>query len=205
MVRLIKTMDIFMDKLQELLKIMGSSICNISNNLYNLKNIRMTMIKFMRRMKKIKIMSSWLKSKWKNWLNCSNKEKWRNRTISKMLISKNSTSRRNKMKMVSYRRKKRSTRENMKVKGKSLMGKEKRRLSCKDRVKSIWRAMTKGKMMTRIMKSSIRMEREREKEKKRVKWWMKRNIIDSWLSNNNSKWMKIRKMICMKKINDYSY
>jgi hypothetical protein len=61
--------------------------------------------------------------------------------------------------------------------------------------------MTKGKMMTRIMKSSIRKERG----KKRVKWWMKRNIIDSWLSNNNNKWMKIRKMICMKKINDYSY
>lgn len=182
---------------------MVSSICNISNNLYNLKNIRMTMIKFMRKMKKIKIMSSWLKSKWKNWLNCSNKEKWRNRTISKILISKNSTSRRNKMKMVSYKRKRRITRENMKVKGKgkSLMGKEKRKLSCKDRVRSIWRVMTKGKMMTRIMKSSIRKERG----KKRVKWWMKRNIIDSWLSNNNNKWMKIRKMICMKKINDYSY
>jgi hypothetical protein len=73
------------------------------------------------------------------------------------------------MKMVSYRRKKRTTRENMKVKGKgkgkSLMGKEKRKLSCKDRVRSIWRVMTKGKMMTRIMKSSIRKERG----KKRVK------------------------------------
>ncbi len=73
------------------------------------------------------------------------------------------------MKMVSYRRKKRTTRENMKVKGKgkgkSLMGKEKRKLSCKDRVRSIWRVMTKGKMMTRIMKSSIRKERGKRRVK----------------------------------------
>jgi len=75
------------------------------------------------------------------------------------------------MKMVSYKRKKRITRENMKVKGKgkgkgkSLMGKEKRKLSCKDRVRSIWRVMTKGKMMTRIMKSSIRKERGKRRVK----------------------------------------
>jgi hypothetical protein len=58
--------------------------------------------------------------------------------------------------------------------------------------------MIKERMMMKIMKSSIRMGRE----KKKGKWWTKKNITGSWLNNNNSKWLKIKKMTCMKKIND---
>lgn len=196
MVQLIKAMDIIMDKPRVLLKTMGSSICNISNNNCILRNIRMTMIKFMRRMKKIKIMSRWPKSKWRNLFKCSKEDKWRSKTISRIMINSKSTTKRSKMKMVSCRRKE-NMRENT-MKGRSLKVKEKRRLSFKGRVKSIWRVMIKERMMMKIMKSSIRMGREKRKEK----WWMKKNITGSWLNNNNSKWLKIKKMTCMKKIND---
>ena len=67
------------------------------------------------------------------------------------------------MKMASCR-KKENMRENT-MKERSLKGKEKRRLSFKGRVKSIWRVMIKERMMMKIMKSSIRMGREKRKEK----------------------------------------
>jgi hypothetical protein len=79
------------------------------------------------------------------------------------MINSKSTIKRSKMKMVSCRRK-----ENMKentMKGRSLKGKEKRMQSFKGRVKSIWRVMIKERMMMKIMKSSIRMGREKRKEK----------------------------------------
>ena len=180
----IKIMDIIMAKLQVLLKTMVNSICNTNNSLCSLKSIRMIMIKYMKRTKKTKIMNSLLKSKCKNSFKCSKEDKWSKKMISRILIRNNSTIKKNKMKMVSYK-KKRSTKENMKEKEKekNLTGKVKKKQNCRDRVKSIWKVMTKVKMMKKIMKNNIKMERRKRKEN-----WMKKNTISYWLnSNNNSK------------------
>jgi hypothetical protein len=137
----------------------------------------------MKRTKKTKIMNSLLKSKCKNSFKCSKEDKWSKKMISRILIRNNSTIKKNKMKMVSYR-KKRSMKENMKEKEKNLTGKAKKKQNCRDRVKSIWKVMMiKVKMMKKIMKNNIKMER-----KKRNENWMKKNTISYWLnSNNNSK------------------